>query len=136
MRERSYEVRLALRFVEHARVPSSEGLHSDRDVLEVAASGHWFRAPSERRVDCGRHRALHLLLLRLAEERLIHPGSVVASRDLVEAGWPKQRILEEAARNRLKVAMSSLRKLGLRRVLVHAEGGYLLDPNVNLVIVS
>jgi hypothetical protein len=38
--------------------------------------------------------------------------------------------METAARNRLRVALTTLRNLGLRAALITREGGHLLDPNV------
>ena len=39
-------------------------------------------------------------------------------------GWPSERIGADAALNRAYVALASLRKKGLRGLLVSGEGGY------------
>jgi hypothetical protein len=52
---------------------------------------------------------------------------------LLAAGWPGERILPDAATNRLYVAIATLRKLGLRDVLVRFDEGYRLDPGVPLL---
>ena len=36
----------------------------------------------------------------------------------------------ESANNRFKVALSTLRKLGLKDMIVRVEAGYMLDPAV------
>jgi len=49
----------------------------------------------------------------------------------VGAGWPdEERISLESARNRLKVAVSTLRKSGLEPILQTHAKGYLLDPGI------
>ena len=53
--------------------------------------------------------------------------------DLVAAGWPDERILSAAAGNRIGVALTSLRKLGLRDILQREGDGYALDPAVPVV---
>jgi hypothetical protein len=47
--------------------------------------------------------------------------------------WRGDRALHEPARHRVYVALSTLRDLGLRDVLLHDLDGYLLDPAVELV---
>ncbi len=49
------------------------------------------------------------------------------------AGWPRERVGHLAAKNRVHVAVSTLRKLGLRDVLLSRDDGWLLDPHVALV---
>ena len=47
---------------------------------------------------------------------------------------PGERPLHEAGRNRLYVALSMLRKLGLRALIERDEAGYRLDPTIPLAI--
>jgi len=49
---------------------------------------------------------------------------------LLEKGWPGERVHPEAGADRVYMALSTLRKLGLREVLVSRDDGYLLDPRV------
>jgi hypothetical protein len=81
----------------------------------------------------GRRVAPKRLLLALAQARLAHAGSVLAPQELVGAGWPNERMRPEAARQRLRTAIWTLRKLGLEPVLLTRDEGYLLDPAVPLV---
>jgi hypothetical protein len=71
----------------------------------------------------------------LALERIRHPGRPVAAESLVRAGWPDERIVPSAAKNRLHVSITRLRKLGLEGAIVREADGYLFDPSL-LVTVS
>lgn len=52
---------------------------------------------------------------------------------LIEAGWPGEQISPEAASTRLRVAITTLRKLGLSTALVTRDDGYLFDAHVELL---
>lgn len=56
-----------------------------------------------------------------------HHGAPVGVDSLITAGWPDERIQPQAARNRLHVALSALRKLGLEHALEHTTEGYRLS---------
>jgi hypothetical protein len=49
---------------------------------------------------------------------------------LLARGWPGERMTPSAGANRMKVALSTLRTLGLRDILQRNEQGYLLNPLV------
>ena len=59
-----------------------------------------------------------------------HRGGVMSSEQLWRAGWGEQRALPEAVTNRLHVALSNLRKRGLKPYLLRDDQGYQLDPRV------
>jgi hypothetical protein len=69
----------------------------------------------------------------LAEERLRAPGHTLPLARLFESGWPGERALPAAADRRVYTALWTLRKLGLRELLIRREDGYLFDPGVPLV---
>ena len=97
------------------------------DVLIVGASG--FRlpgAPSE--VSLAGRPVLSRILRLLADRRVTTPGRVVPFEALREAAWPEERMTPDSARNRMHVAMATLRKLGLRPWLLRDAGGYMLSP--------
>lgn len=132
--DRSDEVRIAVRLLQRAvgsGVEAATGSQEAR-VFKVALEGGWFQPATGARVDLARHGSLQRLLTRLADRRVHAPGRPLTSADLIAAGWPGERIIPRAASNRLYVALTTLRKLGLAGVLVHRDGGYLLDPAVPL----
>jgi hypothetical protein len=51
---------------------------------------------------------------------------------IIAAGWPRERVTAQAAKNRLFAAISMLRKLGLPVVTI--GDGYALDATVALRI--
>ncbi len=69
---------------------------------------------------------------RIVTARLTTPGRALSADELVAAGWPDERLRPDSARNRLQVALSTLRKLGLRPLLERSKGGYRLAPGVPL----
>ncbi len=96
-------------------------------MLEVATSAAWFRLDG--------HRLLRTLLRHLAIARVERPGHALGVEDVCRAVWPGERILPQAARRRVQVAISTLRSRGLRDVLRTEGGGYFLDPSVHVSIV-
>ena len=55
------------------------------------------------------------------------PRSTLVAAVLISAGWPGERIVADAARNRLYVALHALRAAGFRPFLVTRRDGYLLE---------
>jgi predicted ATPase len=125
--------RFALRLLELRAAP----LLADERVLAVTADAGRFRAPGcASWVDLETRAPLRRILAALAKERGERPGDGLAVEQLVAAGWPGERIGYAAATNRVHVALATLRKLGLRDVLVRGEGGYLLSPAVRLAVTA
>jgi hypothetical protein len=87
-------------------------------------------------VDLSRRAPLGRILRLLAARRRDTPGETVAIEEIIQAGWPGERVQVEAALNRAYVALATLRKLGLRSVLMSGAGGYWLNPAVALTIVE
>lgn len=111
-----------------ASVPPPEA----RSVLSVGPGATWFRVASEPRVDLSRRKPLRLILERLCEERAAG-GGTLGWDDLLAAGWPGERMRADAGAHRVRVAISTLRKMGLRDVLRTEEEGYRLDPGFEVV---
>ena len=105
------------------------------DALVVGARGAWFVAPGGSRIGLERRASLALLLDRLAEERVARPGHTLAAAELFRATWPGEKAQASAAAHRVRVAVATLRKLGLRDALVTLEGGggYALAATVSVV---
>lgn len=98
------------------------------------AGGRWFQAPGHEPVSLLPHPVLSRILQALVGARLGARGRAVTPATLIGAGWPGQKISLNAALNRLRVALHTLRRLGLRRLLQRRDDGYLLDPRVPIAI--
>jgi hypothetical protein len=93
----------------------------------VGAGGRWFRAPTSDPVSLERRRPLARILEHLAHARQTRPGVAVSWEELQKAAWPGDKMLAADGAHRVRVAVSTLRKLGLRAVLLTDGDGYLLD---------
>lgn len=101
---------------------------SSEKVLEVARGALSF-AIGDDEVDLSRRGAPRRILEVLVKEHGGR-GRALGVAALAEAGWPGERILVEARATRVRVAIATLRKLGLRDVLLTRDDGYLIDPDV------
>jgi hypothetical protein len=111
-----------------APADAAHGLSLD-ETVEIAADGSWFRCVgSTERVDLTRRRSLRLLLAALATSSREAPGHAQSVDALVASGWPGERLLRRAAAQRVYVALSTLRRMGLKDVLVSSRDGYRLLP--------
>ena len=79
-----------------------------------------------------RRALLWRILLRLVRALEEGPGTPLSADALIEAGWPDERILHEAARPRLYTAVRDLRKAGLGGHRSRRDGGYLLAPTLRV----
>ncbi|HJL19206.1 MAG TPA: AAA family ATPase [Sandaracinaceae bacterium LLY-WYZ-13_1] len=121
--------RIALRIL-RAAVDGTARAGSE-DVLEVWPDGRAFRAPrATEAVTLPERSPLRRLLDHFAQRRLEAPGEAVSIDEVIRAGWPDERIRADAALNRAYVAIASLRKKGLRDVLLTTGGGYALSAAV------
>lgn len=101
------------------------------DVLLVANDGAWFRPPRGVRVGLERRRPLACIAERLTKERLERPGSALGSRALMDAAWAGEKLQAAAGAHRVRVAISTLRKLGLP--IVTRDDGWALKPEITVV---
>lgn len=97
-----------------------------RPSLEIGPEGTWIRVGAGALVVVSAA-AGRRLLVALGQHATARPGAPLSAQELVAAGWPGERILREAGRNRLYVELNKLRKVGLGAVLVTRREGYLLD---------
>jgi predicted ATPase len=97
--------------------------------LTIGSEARWFRVGAGDQVDLSKRRAPRLILRRLLETR----KRAATLEEIVEAGWPGERIQTEAAAARAYTAIKTLRELGLGDILVRRDDGYLLDPAVEIV---
>jgi len=87
----------------------------------------------ETSLDLGRRSAARGLLFSLARHRLDHPDQPLSWSELVAAGWPDERMLAHAARNRVKVTIAWLRRAGLRTLIQSDARGYWLHRSSRVV---
>lgn len=99
-------------------------------ALTLSPDGSWVRTSSGESFDL--NGPLRRLVLCLAQQRRASPGLSLSIDTLLEAGWPGERPIREAGLNRVYVALSKLRKLGLRTALQRADAGYRIDPRVRI----
>ena len=91
-----------------------------------------FRTPDGADVSLTRRKTLWALFELLCDRRSSDPGRSVPRDELLARAWPGERMLAEAAQNRLYVAIAELRRLGLRDVLVHRDEGYAIDESIRV----
>jgi len=101
-------------------------------ALHVDAAAQRVVLPDGEVVDLSTRAVLWRLVEALAAARRERPPRPLSSHDLVEAGWPGEATTGASGLNRVKVSLSTLRKLGLRDVLVRVDDGYLFDPQIPL----
>jgi tetratricopeptide (TPR) repeat protein len=130
------ETRLAARLLSRRAADIERRLTAQLSMpnqLEVCADARWFSRNGGPRVDLDRVVAPRRMLERLLGEHQRAPGAPLSLDDLFAAGWPDQRAVREAMTNRVNVALNKLRTLGLRDVVLSRDGGWLLDPGVNVI---
>jgi predicted ATPase len=134
---RSFDLRLAIRVARAAlgRIARPDAIDS-AGAFVVQKDGRWFQVPGQPPVRCDTRHLARRLVLRLVAERTAAPGKAVSRDDLFDAGWPGEKVVPYSARNRLHVAMATLRRLGLRTVLLSTDAGYLLDPAIPCRVVG
>ena len=106
----------------------------DREPLVVGADARWLRLPSCERIELPRQRAMRLILLALARERLTRPGNALSWERLLAYGWPDERVMHDAGYVRVRVALSKLRALGLRGLITSRDDGYLLRDDAPVIL--
>jgi hypothetical protein len=95
--------------------------------LTVARDGAWIEAGDGTRERLGRSHSL--LLSALVEKHLAGAGQPLDVWTLLAIGWPGEEPMPEAGANRVYVALTRLRKSGLRDVLERSGDGYRLHPS-------
>jgi hypothetical protein len=113
-----------------------EPLHLEEAPLEprlvISAGAEWFQITGRPRVTLETRIPLRRLLLALGEMKVKNTGAVLPVTAAFDAGWPGERATPTAAAMRVYTAIHSLRRLGLRGLLVRRRRGYVLDIDVNI----
>jgi hypothetical protein len=105
-------------------------------MLVVGSDGRWFQPPGLTPVNLGRRGPLRRIIHKLAEQRLLRPGASLGVVELIEAGWPHERMQHQAGLARVYTTIRRLRALGLGQILVTQDDGYLLDPELGVRIAA
>jgi hypothetical protein len=100
--------------------------------LVVGPEARWFRISAAPVVSLQRMHAPRLLLLALVRAHLAAPGRTLSAHALFAHGWPGQSVRPDAAAQRVYVAISTLRNLGLRRAIERHNDGYLLRADTRV----
>lgn len=119
----SDEERYAVRLLEWAVRQAGE-------TLSIAVDGTFIQRADGPRTEL-KSLAARRILTALLEARS-NAAAELTSNVLFRRGWPGERVLDDAARNRLQVALSMLRKAGLGEHLVRTGEGYRLEGNVRV----
>jgi hypothetical protein len=88
------------------------------------------RAP----VNLRRRDAPWRVLLRLASAHRAQADVPVSVGELIETGWPGQKLIPEAAAGRVYFVIRQLRKMGLEGHIVTAGGGYLIATTTAVTV--
>ncbi len=128
----SDDIRTAVRTlqheVDHIDHDRGDARSESRPALVVGPDGKWMQPPAKDPQDFRRRRSLRLILVALAQKHREAAGAGIPLEGLLAAGWPGERVVPSAGANRVYVALTTLRKLGLRGHLLSQDDGYLLDP--------
>lgn len=80
--------------------------------------------------------ALSRIVMALVDRYNQSPEATLTLEELLEAGWPGERLVAEAGANRVYVALAQLRRMGLRSVIERGAGGYRLAPHTEIRLVA
>jgi serine/threonine protein kinase/tetratricopeptide (TPR) repeat protein len=129
----SDDLRTALRWLERAlELGATERYPSD--AWFFTNDGAWFRPPRGWRIEVGARRQLRAILSALLRARTSAPGTALSTSEVLDAGWPGERVLPRAGVARVYTAIKTLRDLGLREVLLSSDDGYFIDPAQPVVV--
>jgi hypothetical protein len=114
--------------------PSAREAQPSGERLVLARDGTWFRAAGEAPVDLRTRIALARIMRALAAAHSEDPRKTLSLEDIVNAGWPGEKLVSDSGANRVYVAVATLRKLGLRDAIERREGGYRLATHESLTL--
>jgi tetratricopeptide (TPR) repeat protein len=123
-------VRCGVRLLARVLEPMRPNSRSFIARLVVAKGARSLVLPSGERVDLSRHASLRLIVLALARRHRDGISAGLPSDELLACGWPGERVDPLSGSARVRVALSRLRSLGLRDLLVRIDHGYVLAPEI------
>lgn len=101
----------------------------DPRPLVIGSRGQWFQL-GDLKVDLSRRKPLARLLWALTQVALDSPRGL-STPELIAAGWPGEKLVKNAGRIRLRVAIATLRSMGLSRITT-TRVGYTLSGTVTV----
>ena len=101
--------------------------------VSISAGAEWFQVGDGQATVLETRIPLRRLLLALGELRMRTPNAVLPVTAAFEAGWPGERATPTAAAMRVYTAVHSLRRFGLKGILVRRRRGYVLDADVQIL---
>ncbi len=101
-------------------------------VIDLGPEGRTFTDPAGEHHVVGDRPAVRRILLALVDMRSTSAGRALSVRELFEAGWPGERAVSDSMSNRVYVTISFLRRHGLRSAIQRHDGGYRIDPDVEV----
>ncbi len=125
---------VGVRLLEKELSRSASSPREPRPSLVVGPDADWFVLCGPERIDLRRRTALRRILLSLARQRRDAPGAGMSQQELFECGWVGEKALAESAALRVYNAIRTLRSLGLSAALLRHDSGYLLDPELPLIL--
>jgi hypothetical protein len=125
----SSDVRTAIRLLDASL--RARGMHASD--WTVAADARWAKAPDGATIQLDRRGSLRRILDALVSAHATSPGAALSRDALLHAGWPGERVLHDAASKRVRVAITTLRNLGLRGAILTRDDGYLLDARLSFL---
>lgn len=99
----------------------------------VGPESRWVCPPRGQTLDLTRRGSLRRVLEALVTRRLESPGLAWSANQLLEVGWPGDRVRHEPGMMRVYSVIRRLRALGLGDLLLTRDDGYLIDPAVTVV---
>lgn len=104
---------------------------SEAPLLVIGAGGQWFSV-GDFRVDLSRRKPVARLLWALAEGAEVDMVRGMLTAELIALTWPGERLVKNAGRIRLRVAVATLRTMGMAGRLVTTATGYTLGGPIRL----
>jgi hypothetical protein len=110
--------------------PDGPPAEDGRPAVTLGVETSWVAGPDGSRRLLGH--AQRRIVTALADLHRRAPGATLTIRELVEVGWPGERPLAGAGANRVHVALTQLRRMGMRDILERCGGGYRFAPNATV----
>lgn len=112
----------------------ADALDPEQAQLVDVGDGATFRLPGGRWLELGSTPTLARVFATLVEcRRQRGTQERVSFETCIAAGWADERILYDAALNRLHQVLSRLRRKGLRDIIENVDGGYRIAPTTPVV---